>query len=222
MGYLALDDASWLPGTGGSQAPVIYVVDAPDHPFGAQAFEGGRTGSVIRVPVRTWQDACTPWPAEALYRGSEPFGGKAAETLVELRDALPALEARWGIAPDRRAVCGYSLGGLFALHAFLHDPTWSACGCLSGSLWYEGWTEWMCESTPDLRGRYAYLSLGSKERRAARPLLKTVQERTEACVELLRDAGCAVDYRVVPGNHLSHVDERVSDGLAALDAWLCR
>ena len=215
MGYLVHSAVTLVPGTAGAQAPVIYVIDAPEHPFGAEAFAGERACNVLRVPVRAWEDALTPWPAEALYRGSEPFGGQATATLAELERAQATLESAAGIAPCARAVCGYSLGGLFALHAFVTSAGWAACGCLSGSLWYEGWADWLRGAVPDLRGRYAFLSLGSKERRAARPLLKT-----EQCVELLRAAGSAVEYRLVPGNHLSHVDERLATGLAALDAAL--
>ncbi|MBR3234971.1 MAG: hypothetical protein IKG11_05085 [Atopobiaceae bacterium] len=103
-----------------------------------------------------------------------------------------------------------------------HTSSFVSCACLSGSVWYEGWIEHLRELNLSLDGRYAYLSLGTKERRAARPILKTVQDRMEACADILREAGAAVDYRTSPGNHLQHIPERLDAGLTALDSHLAR
>jgi predicted alpha/beta superfamily hydrolase len=132
------------------------------------------------------------------------------------------MEQARGLEPNARAICGYSLGGLFALYALTHASAFTACACLSGSVWYEGWVEHLRELDLDLSGRFAYLSLGTKERRAARPLLKTVQDRMEACAEILRERGAEVEYRMGPGNHLQHIPERYAAGITALDAFLTR
>jgi predicted alpha/beta superfamily hydrolase len=212
------------PGSRGPDAPVIYVIDSPDHPFDlGLATRQRHVATVVTVPVARWNDTLTPWPAAGLYRGEPAFGGDAAATLAALVDeALPAIEAGAGLSPATRALCGYSLGGLFALYALTHSSAFTACACLSGSVWYEGWVEHLRELDLDLSGRFAYLSLGTKERRAARPLLKTVQDRMEACAAILRERGCQVTYRTGPGNHLQHVPERLDAGLAALDGYLAR
>ena len=207
-------------GTQGMSAPVIYVVDSPEHPFDLVPVARGRQATLVSIPVANWNDALTPWPAAGIYRGESDFGGHADETLAELLDSIPTIEAESGLSPTTRAICGYSLGGLFSLYALIHADAFAACACLSGSVWYEGWVEHLRELPLDLTGHYAYLSLGPKERRAARPILKTVQDRMEVCADILRARGCEVAYRTGPGNHLQHIPERFDAGLTALDAFL--
>ena len=208
-------------GEGGANAPVMYVVDSPEHPFNVAPLACGRRATLASVPVASWNDALTPWPAPGIYREEAPFGGQAAQTLASLvEEAIPAIEAQAELAPTTRAICGYSLGGLFALYALTHCDDFAACACLSGSVWYEGWVEHLQELPLDLTGRFAYFSIGTKERKAARPILKTVQDRMEQCVAILRERGCEVEYRTGPGNHMQRVNERLGAGLDALDAFV--
>ena len=191
---------------------MIYVVDSQEHPLDVAAAAKGLRSRVVSVPVAEWGDALTPWPAPALRLGEKGFGGHADETLALLAAALDH-------APGPHAICGYSLGGLFALYAFAREPRLSACACLSGSVWYEGWVDWLRANAPEGSGRYAYFSVGKKEKRAGLPF-RHVEEDLAACAEILRARGCAVDVTLGPGNHMRHVAERLSAGLAALDAFL--
>lgn len=222
MGFIDADGCAPLRGAGGDGAPVIYVIDMPEHPFDVAAAADGVRAMVVRVPVRDWNDSLTPWPAVGVRPGAEDFGGKATETLAELTGTvIPAVEVAHGLSPARRAICGYSLGGLFALYAFTREPsTFSACACLSGSVWYEGWVDYLRQHAPNGAGRYAYLSIGRKERRAGPPIMRSVQDDLEACADMLRGSGCAVDLVVGPGNHMQHHTERLAAGLKALDAQL--
>ena len=207
-------------GTLGSPAPVIYVIDSPEHPFDTEPLQG-HVATIVTLPVTDWNAALTPWPAPGIYRGEPDFGGQSQQTLAELTGTLiPAIEADEGLFPASRAICGYSLGGLFALYALTHCDDFAACACLSGSVWYEGWVEHLQELPLDLTGRFAYFSIGTKERKAARPILKTVQDRMEQCVAILRERGCEVEYRTGPGNHMQRVNERLGAGLDALDAFV--
>ena len=221
MGFIDVEGCAPLRGAGGDGAPVIYVIDMPEHPFDVAAAVDGVRAMVVRVPVRDWSDSLTPWPAAGVRPGAEDFGGKATETLAELTGTvIPAVEAAHGLSPARRAICGYSLGGLFALYSFTREPsTFSACACLSGSVWYEGWVEYLRRHCSGNAGRYTYLSIGRKERRAGPPIMRSVQDDLEACADILRASGCAVDLVVGPGNHMQHHTERLSAGLKALDAW---
>ena len=222
MGYVDVGRCEVFPGAGGSRAPVAYVIDLPEHPFDVATAATGLSAAVVRVPVRSWNDSLTPWPAVGVRPGAPGFGGHAEETLAELVGAaIPAVEAAHGLAPARRAICGYSLGGLFSLYAFARDGSpFSACACLSGSVWYEGWVDYLRRVCPCGSGRYAYLSIGKKERRAGAPIMRTVQDDLEACAAILRERGHAVDMVVGPGNHMQHHTERLAAGLAALDARL--
>ena len=223
MRYVCEDLLEVVNCKGGASAPVIYVIDSPEHPHDFAMLAPQVRATLVRVPVQRWSDALTPWPAPGLYREEPDFGGDAAATLAELVDeAIPTKERGSGLDPSSRAVCGYSLGGLFSLYAFVHGTIFDACGCLSGSVWYEGWVNHMRGLGLELSGKFAYLSVGTKEKRAARPILRTVQDNMEECARILQKAGCEVQYQTSPGNHLQFVAERTKAGLAAIDDFLLR
>lgn len=208
-------------GSGGKSSPVIYVVDSYEHPFALERATQGLCSNVVGVPIRDWSNLLTPWPAACLYKGEPDFEGQAETTLAELCDStIPSIERNEGLVPASRAICGYSLGGLFSMYAIVRSDAFDACACLSGSVWYEGWVEYLQSLNKDLRGRFAFLSLGTKERRAARPILKTVQDRMDACALILQQRGCSVHYQMGPGNHLYQIPERLTAGLAELDQAL--
>ena len=221
MRYLHPEMSDVHLGSLGSKAPVIYIVDAPEHPFELDEVVAGLASTVVRIPIGSWNDSLTPWPAPGLYRGEPDFGGHADRTLAALCDeALPAIERAEGLAPTRRAICGYSLGGLFALYALAHSNAFDACACLSGSVWYEGWVDHLRGLPFDGTGKFAFLSIGTKEKRAALAILRTVQASMEACADVLRERGCEVEYAVGPGNHMQFRRERFAAGLSTLDTHL--
>lgn len=223
MEYVDVAGYRLTAGGAGAQGPTVYVIDMPEHPLEPPVSALGLRANVVMVPVRCWNAALTPWPAAGLYRGEPDFGGNALVTLHELVDhAIPAIEGSVGLLPSARAICGYSLGGLFALYALVNVDAFSACACLSGSVWYEGWVDYLRRLDRRLEGRFAYLSVGTKEKRASRPILKGVQRNMEECAAVLRDCGCAVRYQTGPGNHMQYVDERFAAGLFALDEFVAR
>ncbi|MDO4399414.1 MAG: alpha/beta hydrolase-fold protein [Coriobacteriia bacterium] len=221
MHYINAGDRRVYRSTHDPAAPVIYVVDAPEHPFEIADIANGLACTVVKVPISEWNDSLTPWPAPGLYRGEADFKGGASRTLAALCDeVIPLVEREEGLAPTRRAICGYSLGGLFALYAFTHSDRFNACACLSGSVWYEGWVEHLRGLDFDGTGTFAFLSIGTKEKRAALAILRTVQDNMQACADILRSHGCETEYAVGPGNHMQLHRERFAAGLAALDAHL--
>lgn len=206
---------------GGRGASVIYLIDSIDHPSNSRPANFVSEFSVIvRVPVRDWGTSLTPWPARSPWRGQPDFGGKAGEMLDELVHEVPGFEARCGLSPASRAICGYSLGGLFSLYAFVRTDLFKGCGCVSGSVWYEGWVPWLRGQDLDLRGRFAYLSLGSREKNARQPILRTVEDNMAACADMLREHGCEVEYVVGPGTHFQHERERIDAAILALSHHL--
>ncbi|WP_072499725.1 alpha/beta hydrolase-fold protein [Olsenella phocaeensis] len=224
-------------GSLGADAPVVYLVDAPEFPHGVAELAAGRRVTLVGVPIANWDDALTPWPAPGLREGDAGFGGGGPATVGELLgEVVPGVEARASLSPTKRAICGYSLGGLFALYAMLVGvgaggdagggvsarASLGACACVSGSLWYEGWVDWLRGQAAEGRGRMAYLSLGSKERRWGPPAVRRVQECMEESAELLRGWGFEVDLRMGPGNHLQHQAERLGLALDVLEEFLLR
>ena len=234
---------------GDGSPSIIYVVDSVEHPFDIASIAEGLSSAVVSIPIANWNDTLTPWPAPGFYDDEPWFGGHGGETLEELTcRTIPAIEAELDIESDtesprsllprkgsriiKRAICGYSLGGLFALYAFVNDSRFDACASISGSLWYQGWMHYIRKKTEcvassksvvnrfDGRGRYAFLSVGKKECKSGLPLFRCVEDNMHASADLLRAAGCQVDTVVGPGNHMQHIPERFSTALGALDAFL--
>lgn len=182
----------------------------------------GISCSVAMVAIEHWDDDLTPWPAPGLYAGDADFKGLAPETLRRLADqAIPAIEAAQGITPSHRAIAGYSLGGLFSLYAFANCPLFDAVASMSGSFWYPGWVEYLRGLKAPRTSGFAYLSLGDKECKAREPILHSVQKNTEATAALLQDWGIQAEWRLVPGNHFQHMQERVVLGLGEVAKQWC-
>lgn len=210
-----------FPGSAGAAAPVIYVVDMPEHPFDIAAVAVGRRATIVTVPVSSWGANLTPWEAPGLHPDDPPFAGHAPALLDELRhDFIPGVEREHGLTPSARAICGYSLGGLFALYAFLSWGELRAMASLSGSLWYPGLVAWVRDTLSDGEGRFCFFSVGKREAKAGPRIMRSVQDDMETCARICRERGCAVEVEVGPGNHMQHHTERLDAGITAIDAHL--
>lgn len=203
-------------------SPVIYLIDAPEHPTDLDAIADGCRSVVVSLPVRDWAVSLTPWPAPGLRRGSADFGGRANETLGEVAAAIGDIERGHGLSPTRRAICGYSLAGLFSIYAFARSGLFAAFASVSGSVWYEGWADWLRALPLDGTGRFAYLSVGSREKHAPNPRMRSVEADMLACADILRQDGCEVVTEVGPGSHFQHQTERLAAAITALDSFLGR
>ena len=98
----------------------------------------------------------------------------------------------------------------------------SACACLSGSVWYEGWVEHLRALDFDAEGRFAYFTVGNKERKSRNRVFRTVEDDMAACADTVRAKGGTAVFTVGAGDHLHHIPERCSAGLRALDDFLAR
>ena len=119
----------------------------------------------------------TDW--EHAFKKAPDFSGGATETLASLAALLPAVEQRLGLQPRWRGIAGYSLAGLFAAWSAYRDSLFQRVACVSGSLWFDGWTDFATTrplQTPPAR---AYFSLGDSEKNSrhqlARCRLKTAR-----------------------------------------------
>ena len=81
---------------------------------------------------------------------------------------VPSVEARLGFSPVSRAIAGYSLAGLFALWAVFQTDVFDRAASVSGSLWYDGFTDYINSSVSPSGLRQIYLSLGDREKNARR------------------------------------------------------
>ncbi len=121
---------------------------------------------VLSVISEDWNEDFTPWTAPALSKKSEPFGGGADNYLKSLINTIkPYIDEHYRTKQEQAdtALIGYSLGGLTALYALYETDVFGKIGSLSGSLWYDGWVEFIDSNMPANTYSKVYLSLGKGE-----------------------------------------------------------
>ena len=155
----------------------------------------------------------------AAFKNGEPFTGGAGETLhLLVEEIMPKAEKELPRAPDWRGIAGYSLAGLFALYAIYQTDVFTRVGCISGSLWFPGFLEYVFTHEPKRRPGCLYFSLGDKEAKTRNPALQTVQENTKAVQAFYRKKGIVTMFQMNRGNHFIQGAERVADGMK----WLLK
>lgn len=162
--------------------------------------------SIIVIPNVNWNDDMTPWAAEGVFKKAKPFGGRAASFLDKLtNEIIPEIEKTLGVEEDaERTIMGISLSGLFAIWAGFNANAFTNIISISGSLWYDGFVEWMNERMPSPRLEKVCLLLGEKEKDAKEKRMATVEERTHAAANILKSKSqAAVIFELVEGTHFS-------------------
>ena len=105
-------------------------------------------------------------------------------------------------------ISGYSLAGLFSLYV-MHELDLEGAVCVSGSLWQEGWLDYLKEHP--INHKKIYLSLGSKEHRTRNVLMKNVLKNTLETYEIYqKENQCIFEKNV--GNHFFQSEERMMKG----------
>lgn len=177
----------------------------------------GRVG-ILAVSGEDWNRDLSPWAAPAVFQNSSDFSGGAKEHLSFLREkVIPETEAALNLRVKRRALMGYSLAGLFALYAMYQTNLFTDIASVSGSLWYDGFIEYMKGREPAHRPDRVYLSLGNKEKNTKNPRMRQVEVCTEEVQAHLCGMGIDCVFEKNAGNHFYQEAERMQRALA----WLC-
>lgn len=198
------------------EGPARTVLYAPGLEHAAELWAAlrARDAALVALGGVNWNADLSPWPARRAFRGGEDFAGGAGAYLQRLTgELIPAAEAALGLRPERRGLVGYSLAGLFALYALYRTPMFALVGCVSGSLWYDGFAEWMRSGAPQCAGARVYLSLGDREAAARDPRLACVQARAEEAAALLASQGAESVFELNPGNHFADMPARMARGV---------
>ena len=167
--------------------------------------------SIAIIEEVNWNDDLTPWPATGVFKKAKPFGGRAAWFLNKLTDEIiPKTEKELGIEDAERTLLGVSLSGLFAVWAAFNTDAFTNIISISGSLWYDGFTEWMKEQTPSPQLIRVCMLLGEKEKNAKEKRMATVEERTLAAANIMKaKSQAAVSFELVEGTHFSPIMPRL-------------
>jgi len=207
-----------LLGDPGAACALIQPVDGRE--LAAMEAEAAQLRLLTRTPfllaafdAGEWNDALSPWPAPAVFRGRD-FGGGAAQTLEHLLGAvMPAVAERCSSPGRRWLLGGYSLAGLFALWATTRTDAFAGAAAVSPSVWFPGWLDYAREHPP--RSPRVYLSLGDREERTRNPVMARVGDAIRAQHALL----CGGTESVLewnPGSHFVEPQARTAKGFA----WL--
>ena len=172
--------------------------------------------SIVVIEDVNWNDDLTPWPAEGVFKKAKPFGGKAASFLDKLtNEIIPNTERDLGIEDTERTLLGVSLSGLFAVWSAFNTDAFADIISISGSLWYDGFVEWMKEQMPSPQLKKVCLILGEKEKNAKEKRMATVEERSLAAADILKAKSLAtVSFELVEGTHFSPIMPRLELALS--------
>ena len=179
--------------TGTDRWLVLYINgEIPVAEFMAALGKAGIPAEFILLAVRpeSWNDDFTPWSAPPFGRGEMPPQGRAKRYLGRLTEEIkPYIDANYRTQPEpeHTALLGYSLGGLAALYSMYVTDRFGWIGSLSGSLWYDGFCEFMEEKSLLRPEGNVYLSLGKKESQSRDPRMRRVGECTKRAKEILEE-----------------------------------
>ena len=167
--------------------------------------------SIAVIEAVNWNDDLTPWPAEGVFKKAKPFGGKASSFLEKLtHEIIPGTERDLGIEDAERTLLGVSLSGLFAVWSAFNTDAFTNIISLSGSLWYDGFIEWMKEQTPSPQLKTVCMLLGEKEKNSKEKRMAIVEERTLVAADILKaKSQAAVSFELVEGTHFSPIMPRL-------------
>lgn len=169
---------------------------------------------LVAISGLDWNQDMAPWDSPAAFKNGEPFTGGADDCLrLLVEEIIPRAEKELVGPPAWRGIAGYSLAGLFALYAIYQTDVFSRVGCMSGSLWFPGFKEYVFSHEPKRRPDCIYFSLGDKEAKTRNPVLKTAQEKTEEIQTFYQNKGIDTVFQMNPGNHFAHGIERTVAGI---------
>lgn len=167
-----------------------------------------------------WNRELSPWSAPKAFRDGADFGGQASVLLDALaHQIIPLTEKYLRCAPEFRGIAGYSLAGLFALWAVYQTDLFDRAASISGSLWFDGFLDFMRTNTP--KAKLVYLSLGDREKAVKNPRLAAVEDCTVQAVELLRAQGVSTVFEMNRGGHFRDIPTRIARGIQELKEKSC-
>ena len=200
-----------------SESPVIYLNtfhDESQKVYETAQATGCPPFTLVAISNLDWNQDMAPWDSPAAFKKGEPFTGGAGDYLrLLVEEIIPRAEKELVGPPAWRGIAGYSLAGLFALYTIYQTDVFSRVGCMSGSLWFPGFKEYVLSHEPKRQPDCVYFSLGDKEAKTRNPVLKTVQENTEEIQTFYQNKGIDTVFQLNPGNHFVQGVERTTAGI---------
>ena len=171
---------------------------------------------LLALDEADWERSFTPWPAPRVFKKAADFSGGAADYLVWLTDALSDIEGRLNLRPQWRGIAGYSLAGLFAAWCAYRESPFGRTACVSGSLWFDGWTDFAAVNAMPKPPQRAYFSIGDTEKNSKNPRMAAVEDHMRFTENLWRGRGIQTAFALNSGSHFHQVPERLADAVSYL------
>lgn len=207
-------------GSNEDRMPVIFLNAVQNE--GRAVYEACRELGVkdfvlAAVNIEDWNKDMSPWKANSVMKGAEPFAGGADKYLNELIGViLQEVERELPAKPLYYGLAGYSLGGLFALYSTYQTDIFSKIASVSGSLWFPGFIEYVSSHKIKAAVQFVYISLGNLERKTRNSVMSKVAVNTKELVEHYRAEGIDVLYEENKGNHFHQPVLRMAKGIVSL------
>lgn len=144
----------------------------------------------------------SPWPvpAHASRYSRHAFGGQGDRYLEKLSKLIkPYVDSHYRTKPEREhtALVGASLGALISLYAaYTHPSIYSRIGCLSTSIWFEGFMDYMNRHQLDSQMRI-YMDIGLQESRSSSYQDQELLRLTEAAFKQIKASGVPDDQIIL-------------------------
>jgi len=173
--------------------------------------------AIISVFGMDWDRDLTPWPAPAVLKKGKDFEGKADEFLRKLTSSIipetenEAILASRAHKEARRYIVGVSLAGMFAAYATTKSCLFYGIGSVSGSFWYDGFTDYFKTAAPAAE-KY-YFSIGEREKEAKNLRLASSETCTREIESWLAGKGKQTIFELTPGGHFTAGPERVAKAI---------
>ena len=168
----------------------------------------------VLIDSKNRSDDYTPWPLSASEAMPKDFCGKAAEHLAFITTkVIPFCESEYGFtsSTEKRAIGGYSLGGLFSLYVGVNTDLFGTVLSCSSSLWYPDFLAYLKEHPFKAPHPKLYMSVGDQEGLTASNLTKDQIPNTMAFKDWLEKELQANDFKFIleEGNHGNNIPRRV-------------
>ena len=204
---------------GRAPRPFVWVHMPAEAACETAGLLAGKNLVLAAVTDADWERELSPWPAPRAFKGGREFSGGADEYLAALTAGIvPAAEAALGETPLWRGIAGYSLAGLFAVYAAWKTAAFSRFASVSGSLWYDGFLDFLGAGAPASVPVRAYFSLGDLEKNTKNARLARVEDCTALAAEHFAALGSETVFEKNAGGHFVDAEARAARGIG----WLTR
>jgi len=203
----------------GKAGRTVYLLEPEKVVPGLEDLVSTYSIAIVSVFGMDWDNDLTPWPARNVFKKLPDFGGKADDFQEYLESRIvPDVESEAGLdmAPGQRFLVGISLAGLYALYSATRTAVFGRIASVSGSLWYDGFTEWLeGQDIPATIGK-VYLSVGDQEKNSKNQRFASVEKETLRTKEILEGKGIETFFELNPGNHIADGVPRLRKAIVSL------